>query len=82
MEENPFELKRCYDCAFMKPALSWWCSNKEAIKARGTSIPGIKNCPYWEPDWKYIPEKFRTEENGYIKPKGFFQKLKSLFTNK
>lgn len=45
----PPEIKRsCYDCAFCKPALSWWCTNKEAIKLRGTSIPGIIKCPYWE----------------------------------
>lgn len=29
-------------------AVSWWCTNKEASRLRGTNIPGIVNCPYYE----------------------------------
>ena len=41
--------KRCYDCRHCKAAVSWWCTNEEAIKARGTAIPGVSQCPFWEP---------------------------------
>lgn len=46
--------RQCAYCGYLKSALSWWCTNKEAIEQRGTSIPGIRNCPYWKPDKKYI----------------------------
>jgi hypothetical protein len=65
---SPFEKKSCYDCGDLKQALSYWCKNKDAIKLRGTSIPGCIKCPYWTPDWKYIDDKYKTEENGYVKP--------------
>lgn len=44
----PEEKRSCYACKYMKSALSWWCGNDEAIKARGTSIPGCIKCSYWE----------------------------------
>lgn len=67
---SPFEKKSCYDCTYCKPAVTLWCRNEEAVKARGTAIPGVIKCPFWEPDWKYIKDKYKTEENGYkIKPK-------------
>lgn len=50
------EKARCYDCRFLKGAVSWWCTNDEAKEARGTSIPGICQCPYWEPA-KYKPPR-------------------------
>lgn len=65
---SPFDKKSCYDCKYLKRALSHWCRNPEAIAARGTSIPGCIKCPYWEPNWRYIEDKYKTEENGY-KPK-------------
>lgn len=37
------------DCRHLKAALSWWCTNPNAIKYRGTSIPGVKGCPFFEP---------------------------------
>lgn len=40
--------RRCYDCAHCQAALSWWCVNPDAIKARGSQIPGVRDCPYWE----------------------------------
>ena len=45
----PPQVKRsCGDCAFLVGHVNWWCKNEQAIKARGTSIPGVCNCPYWE----------------------------------
>lgn len=64
-DETPFEKKSCYDCAHLKSALSWWCSNEEAIEARGTRIPGCIHCPYWSPEWSMIEKEHRTEANGY-----------------
>ena len=43
----PEEKRSCYDCAYLQSHITWWCKNKEAIKARGTSIPGVCLCPYW-----------------------------------
>ena len=37
------------DCAYLTSALSYWCTHKECIKERGTSIPGIMNCKYYKP---------------------------------
>lgn len=47
--EPDAERASCYDCAHLEAALSWWCTSKEAIKARGTTIPGVSKCPYWSP---------------------------------
>lgn len=41
--------KRCYDCKHCQGTISWWCVNEKAVEARGTAIPGIKNCTFWEP---------------------------------
>jgi hypothetical protein len=65
---SPFEKRSCYDCAHLKSAMSLWCTNKDAIEARGTSLPGCIKCTFWQPNWKYIDSKYRTEENGYIEP--------------
>lgn len=65
MKETPFERKSCEDCTHLTQALSLWCSNEDAIKDRGTRIPGCIHCPHWAPDWKYIPKQFKTPENGY-----------------
>ena len=48
-EKPDAALRRCYDCAHLKGAVSWWCTNEEAIKYRGTQIPGVKDCPFWAP---------------------------------
>jgi hypothetical protein len=44
----PEEKRSCHDCRYLTAAVSWWCGNQEAVKARGTSIPGVCLCPYWE----------------------------------
>jgi hypothetical protein len=49
------ERKSCHDCRHCKAALSWWCTHKKAIEERGTALPGVKNCPHWEPA-KHINE--------------------------
>ena len=49
-----YQNRNCAFCGWMKAAVSWWCSNEDAIKARHTSIPGIRHCPYWKPDKSYI----------------------------
>lgn len=43
------EIRRsCYDCGWIKPVVSLWCGNEEAINYRGTSIPGCIKCIYWK----------------------------------
>ncbi len=76
MAVSPFKKKSCYDCGNLTSALSWWCASKEAIKSRGTSIPGVIKCKFWVPDWEMIDEKYRTEENGHVEKKSF---IKSFF---
>ena len=41
------ERASCYDCTHLKAAVSWWCTNDDAIKWRGTSLPGVEKCPFW-----------------------------------
>lgn len=54
----PPEVRRwCTDCRFMYARLNWWCGNKKAIESRGTAIPGVHQCPYWELDEEYVKEK-------------------------
>lgn len=48
----PEEKRSCYDCKHMKGYISWWCTEKEAVKVRGTAIPGVIKCPFWEPKQK------------------------------
>lgn len=43
------ERKACADCRHCKGAVSWWCKSPEAVRYRGTSIPGVHSCPFWEP---------------------------------
>lgn len=46
-KETPEERRSCYDCSFCKGYVSLWCLNEGAIKARGTRMPGVIHCPYW-----------------------------------
>lgn len=41
--------RRCYDCSHLKGYVFWWCKNEEAVKWRGTAIPGVHDCPFWSP---------------------------------
>ena len=65
---HPFVKKNCAACKFCKPVLSLWCVNSKAIEYRGTAIPGIIFCDFWEPDWNYIPDKYKLPEFGYVEP--------------
>jgi len=47
-EPDAFQ-RRCFDCKHCVGHISWWCNSEAATKARGTKIPGIRNCTYWEP---------------------------------
>ena len=82
---NPFLKKNCADCIHLKGAISLWCTNKNASKARGTSIPGVSNCPFWQVDWNQVEQKHKTIENGFVekpetaKPEKPKNKLSVLF---
>lgn len=54
-----YRQRDCAHCGFLVAYVSWWCSNKEACKTRGTKIPGVCHCPYWKPDKKFIRRKLR-----------------------
>lgn len=66
---SPFEKRSCADCGHLTSAMSWWCTSEDAKKVRGTSLPGCIKCPFWKPKWKFIDDKYKTEENGYVKSK-------------
>ena len=57
--KNIYNRKNCAYCGWMKAALSWWCTNKEAIDYRGTLFPGINHCIFWKPDKDYIREQLK-----------------------
>ena len=57
-----YENKQCAFCGWLKSALHWWCTNEEAAKARGTTIPGISKCPWWKPDKTYIGKEINIEK--------------------
>lgn len=45
------------DCKYLEPIIDYWCVNDACCEERGTKIPGIINCPYYEPykiPWKLI----------------------------
>ena len=43
------EKRACFDCQHCQAYVTWWCVNKEAVAWRGTSIPGVHECPFWAP---------------------------------
>lgn len=53
--------RNCAYCGWLRPVLSWWCTNEEIIEMRGTKIPGIWHCPGWKPDKKYIIKKIKED---------------------
>lgn len=60
-ELNPVK-KSCFDCDFCESACSWWCINQEAVKYRGSSIPGVINCHFWKP-CKTVSQLQKEHEN-------------------
>lgn len=79
--ENPFEKRCCYDCCHLKAAVSWWCINDDAIKFRGTRIPGTRNCQFWGPDWAYIDEEFHPQKSEAEAPVSRWTKIKNWFNH-
>ena len=65
---SPFEKRSCFNCSSLTSYVSLWCLNDKAYEFRGTRIPGGIKCLFWTPDWKEIDDKYKTEENGYVKP--------------
>lgn len=55
-EESPEVRRSCYDCGWLKAYVSWWCTNPEAKRVRGTAIPGVYHCPYWKADEDFMAE--------------------------
>lgn len=41
--------KKGPDCRFLTSALSFWCTNEGSNRLRGTTIPGVIKCPFYEP---------------------------------
>lgn len=50
--------KRCGDCRHMESAVSWWCTNRDAIDVRATLIPETRLCRFWEPALPATPPKW------------------------
>ena len=43
------EIKSCGFCKHLKPVISWWCGNEEAINAHNTAIPmPFFDCEFFE----------------------------------
>lgn len=61
-EEVKFELpsvrRSCGDCVYCRGVISLWCMNPAAVKKRGSRIPGICHCPFWE--------KLRWYDDGWL----------------
>lgn len=43
-EQDWYSGVRTTDCRYLVAYLSWWCTNKKAIKYRGTRIPDCYAC--------------------------------------
>lgn len=56
-----YRWRDCAHCSFCVEYISWWCSNNDACKARGTKIPGVCHCPYWKPDKKFIRQEAKKQ---------------------
>lgn len=69
-EEAPEVRRSCYDCGWLKAYVSWWCTNPEARKARGSAIPGIYHCPYWKGDNEFM-EECRSKRKKQYHPSDF-----------
>ena len=40
--------RACVDCRYLRGYTTWWCSNDDAKKLHGTSMPGRAGCPFWD----------------------------------
>lgn len=52
----------CVYCKHLVSKVSWWCSNEDAIKARGTRIPGVIHCPYFKLDKDYTRKELKIKK--------------------
>jgi hypothetical protein len=52
----------CAYCKHLVSKVSWWCSNEDAIKARGTRLPGVINCPYFKIDKNYTRKELKIKK--------------------
>ena len=59
-----YKERACAFCSYLKAAVSWWCTNKEAARLRGTTIPGCSHCPCWAPDKVYIKQTLKEKRDG------------------
>ncbi len=41
--------RRCYDCIHHRAHVTWWCFNPDAVRERGSRIPGAIGCSFWDP---------------------------------
>lgn len=57
-EKEAMEKRGCAWCKHCKAYVSWWCTSEEAKKARGTAIPNVIKCDYFEFD----PDKIQWEK--------------------
>lgn len=50
---NPEERACCRregpDCKYLTTVINFWCTNEDRANKFGTTIPGVINCPCYEP---------------------------------
>lgn len=46
-EVKPIETGQCHTCRHLRGYVTWWCTNRAAIKRRRSSLPGVVQCPDW-----------------------------------
>lgn len=56
------EDKSCAYCKHLFSLVDWWCGNEDAIKARGTSSPGVIHCPYFKMDKNYTRKELKIKK--------------------
>ena len=63
---HPKDKRNCDTCSSLTSALNYYCTNKDAKEARGTSIPGIIRCPYWS--WNELKKIHSVKNNSTWRP--------------
>ncbi|MEK6825782.1 MAG: hypothetical protein AABY00_03275 [Nanoarchaeota archaeon] len=81
--ETVFQRKGCDRCLFLEGAVSLWCTNKEAVRERGTNIPGVRHCSYWQPHYGHLTKEERATvgQEGYSVP-SLLDKIKLILDAK
>lgn len=57
--KEAYKQRNCTHCRFLVAYVNWWCGSEDAIRDRGTNIPGECNCRHWKPDKKYIRQRIK-----------------------